>query len=313
MDINRFLQVNFAIATLLVTCAPEVFANNLEDKIRVYLQGKRAQAGVAVVVKGKVIAKVNDDTHFPLMSVYKLHQALYVADYLQETHKGLDSLIWITRKDLHPDTYSPLRDEHPEAGFKMSIADLLRYSLQKSDNNACDILFRQFGNPDRVNNHIRSLGFSRFAIKYTEKEMHHVPERSMGNWSSPSDAALLIEALYNDKRFCGKHFDFIRECLETCTTGTDRIADPFSDTNAIVAHKTGTGGKNANGKLTGINDVAYIRLPNKVEYALVVFIKESSYDMPATCRLIADISAICLTHLAEQSDGATRVSTAPYN
>ena len=40
----------------------------------------------------------------------------------------------------------------------MSIADLLKYTLQQSDNNACDILFNYQGGPDAVNKYLHSLG-----------------------------------------------------------------------------------------------------------------------------------------------------------
>lgn len=174
----------------------------------------------------------------------------------------------------------------------MPIRELLKYSLQQSDNNACDILFQFSGGPQATDRYIRSLGYEQFNIRYTEDEMHQDIALCYQNWSSPSDAALLIYDLFNNRRFAEKHFAYIRECMEQCQTGTDRLVAPFLTTNAIVGHKTGTGGKNENGAIIGVNDVAHIKLPNGKRYAIAVLIKDSLHDMAETGRMIAEISQL---------------------
>lgn len=79
------------------------------------------------------------------MSVFKFHQALAVADYLDRNGLTPDTEIFIPEEELVPDTYSPLRKEFPEGEISLSVSRLLEYSLQLSDNNACDILFKHTG------------------------------------------------------------------------------------------------------------------------------------------------------------------------
>ena len=106
------------------------------------LQDKQATVGVAVVSDGCKTFTYNNQHHFPLMSVFKFHQALAVLNYLDRKQLPLTTEILIRKADLLPDTYSPLREARPEGGFKMTVGELLRYSVSESDNNACDILFR---------------------------------------------------------------------------------------------------------------------------------------------------------------------------
>ena len=122
----------------------------LETQLKEAIKDKKAEIGIAVIIDGKDTVTVNNDNHYPLMSVFKFHQALAVADYITKQNQSLDTLLKIEKSDLKPDTYSPLRDKYPQGGIEMSIADLLRYTLQQSDNNACDILFNYQGGTDAV-------------------------------------------------------------------------------------------------------------------------------------------------------------------
>ncbi|MDE5795715.1 MAG: class A beta-lactamase-related serine hydrolase, partial [Muribaculaceae bacterium] len=62
--------------------------------------------------------------------------------------------------------------------------------------------------------------------------------------------------------------------------------------NARIGHKTGTGDKNAQGRIIAVNDAGYIFLPNRDGYAIAVFISDSGYGMVETEQIIADISEI---------------------
>lgn len=70
-------------------------SNGLEAQIRDYLRTKRAQVGVAVIINGKDTVSVNNEARYPLMSVFKFHQALAVADCLQRKSLPLTVTIHI--------------------------------------------------------------------------------------------------------------------------------------------------------------------------------------------------------------------------
>lgn len=232
-----------------------------------------------------------------MMSVFKLHQALAVADYCQKNGISLDTPVYIRQADLKPDTYSPLRDKYPEGDISLSIKELLEYTLLLSDNNACDILFAQAGDTKSTDNYIRSLGLRDFSIKVTEDEMHQNESTCYENWSTPLETAKLIELLVTKELFNKESQEFIKRTMISCETGKDRLPLPLMVTNAIIGHKTGTGDRNSKGLLIGTNDVGFVYLPNRQRYTIAVFIKDSEESEKATSEIIADISRIVYQYM----------------
>ena len=114
--------------------------DDLSYRLKKVIKDKKAEIGIAVILDAQDTVTVNNDDRYPLMSVFKFHQALAVADYLDRNGLTPDTEIFIPEEELVPDTYSPLRKEFPEGEISLSVSRLLEYSLQLSDNNACDIL-----------------------------------------------------------------------------------------------------------------------------------------------------------------------------
>lgn len=293
---NLFLRLCFMVWMACGLGPLLLPAQSLQGELSACVRQANAEVGVAVVRDGRVIARVNDRVRYPLMSVMKLYQGMHVAAMFDGRKASLDTLLTVTRDDLKPDTYSPLREAYPEGDFTMSVARLLDYSIQQSDNNACDILFRLSGGPAATDRYVRGLGLRHFALRHTEDEMHRDASLWAANWSRPSEAARLIYRLFEAARFDGPAMSYLRHSLEQCQTGRGRLSAPLLPVGAVVAHKTGTGDR-VNGRLTGINDVAYVTLPNGRSYAIAVFIRETPLPMPEAERLIADLSAIALRWL----------------
>lgn len=263
------------------------------------IQGKKAEIGIAVIVDGKDTITVNNNAHYPLMSVFKFHQALALADYMNQRNIPLDTPLHIEASDLKPNTYSPLRDKHPQGNIDMSIADLLKYTLQQSDNNACDILFNYQGGPESTNKYIHSLGIDSCSIAFTENDMHEDMNRCYLNWSTPLAAAQLLEVFLHQPLFGKTYKDFIYQTMTECKTGADRLFAPLSGKNVIIGHKTGTGDKNTKGQLTAINDIGFVILPNKHTYSIAVFVKDSEESPKASSEIIAKISRIVYEYVNE--------------
>lgn len=265
------------------------------------VEGKKATVGIAVIIDAKDTITLNNEIHYPMMSVYKFHQALALANYMDKHNLPLENRLSITQSDMKPDTYSPLREKYPRGGIDMSIADLLKYTLQQSDNNACDILFRYQGGTTAVNEYIHSLGIQDCSIVATEEEMHQEPERCYLNWSTPLAAACLIENFLNQPLFADTYKTFIYHTMVECQTGKDRLPAPILNKEIIIGHKTGTGGPNTKGQITGVNDIGFIFLPNGHTYSIAVFVKDSEESLQASSEIIADISRIVYEYITEQT------------
>ena len=271
----------------------------LETQLKQAVKDKKAEIGIAVIIDGKDTVTVNNDTHYPLMSVFKFHQALALADYMGKKKQSLEILLPIKKSDLKPDTYSPLRDKYPQGGIEMSIADLLRYTLQQSDNNACDILFNYQGGPDAVNKYIHSLGIRECAIVGTETAMHEDLNLCYENWTTPLAAAELVEIFRKKPLFPKVYKDFIFQTMVECQTGQDRLVAPLLDKKVIVGHKTGTGDLNAKGQQIGWNDIGFVLLPGGRTYSIAVFVKDSEENNQANSKIIADISRIVYEYVMQ--------------
>lgn len=262
-------------------------------------EGKKAEIGIAVIIDGKDTVTVNNDIHYPLMSVFKFHQALTLADYLGKRDLSLETRLPIRKSDLKPNTYSPLRDKYPQGGIEMSIANLLEYTLQLSDNNACDILFDYQGGTEAVNNYIHFLGVFDCAITSTEDEMHQDLNRCYRNWSTPLAAAKLLELFRKQPLFADEYKEFIYRTMVECETGKDRLVAPLSGKDVTIGHKTGTGDRNAKGQQIGCNDIGFVLLPNGHAYSIAVFVKDSEESTQTNSAIIAEVSRIVYEYVTE--------------
>ena len=284
--------------------ASESGSAELKAELERYISSCEAEIGACIIIDSRDTIRLNNDTAYPLNSVMKLFQSVALADELHRRQIPLDTRLHIHAAELRPDTYSPLRDSLGSAAdFAMTISELLRYSLQYSDNNACDILFRHLLDVASVEAHIRRLGIRGFAVSVNEEEMHMRPERSAENWTHPDAAAALIDRIYTATEEYHPYRRFVCRILDNCSTGQNRLAKPLSGTFAVIGHKTGTGFDDAEGHPQGINDVGFVRLPDGRHYTIAVFVKSSRYDMVETEQIIADMSAIVLNFLLHPSAG----------
>lgn len=274
--------------------------NDLRHQIETIADDAPATVGVAVLIDGRHLIAVNDSIRYPMMSVYKLHQAIAVADSLGRAKLPLSTKIHVPKEELRQNTYSPLRDRYPHGNIDMPVDSLLTYTLQQSDNNACDILFAHFGGPSAIDGYIRSLGMNHFAISATEDDMHRQMNRCQDNWTRPSDAALLLEKLVSDSICQPEYQDFIKRTLIECRTGTNRLASPLKASTAIIGHKTGTSDQNERGEIIGVNDIGFVLLPDGRHYTIAVFVKDSLASLMDTEAIIARISRIAYEYVTSK-------------
>ena len=227
----------------------------------------------AYVKKGGAESGINATSRFPMYSVMKFPQALYVADFLTRNNIDLNTEVVVWKDELLQDTWSPMLSTF-ESQRTFTYSELLSLSLQQSDNNACDILFERCGGPRAVEKYIRKLGFKDIRIQKTEKQMHANPALSNKNWCTPQSMVALLEwftAHHNDN----EQLRYIWKLMEECQTGNDRLPAAVPN-SAKVVHKTGTGYPLPSGLPSGICDVGIIILDNGQQLPIAVFITNPS-------------------------------------
>lgn len=262
---------------------------DLDKTIREITQTQDATIGVAVVFDDSTTYTLNNESRYPTLSVYKFHLALAVLDYLNRNNLPLSTEIFVPESDLLPDTYSPLRDEKLIGNFNISIKELLEYSISRSDNNACDILFKYIGGTDVVNQYIKGLGFENISIAATEEVMHKKTENQYLNWTSPLASTQLLTYFLNKNLFSDVYKDFLIEALIKTSTGKDKLK-ALLPPDLVVGHKTGSSSRNEFGVKVAENDLGFVSLPNGKRYSIGVFIMDSKEDDKTNSATIAKIS-----------------------
>lgn len=280
---------------------PVAYTDVIADSISRIASEYPGEIGVAIIINDSDTVTVNDRCVYPMMSVFKVHQALAVCDSFDREGLSLDSVMSFRRDGLDADTWSPMLKEHQEPVIRLTVRDLLRYTLIQSDNNASNLMFRELAGVSATDSLIATL-ISResFRIAYSEEEMAADHDKAYANRTSPLGAAILMNRLFTDSLVSRDKQAFIMQTLGECATGKDRIAAPLLGKKGVaIAHKTGSGYINEEGELVAHNDVAYIRMPGNVSYTLAVFVKDFKGDAARASEAIARISAAVFALLSE--------------
>lgn len=290
--------------TTLISCSPakqsageKLPASKIEelhDSISSIAARYPGEIGVALIIDNTDTITVNNEPKYPMMSVFKLHQAIALCDYFDSSNMAIDSLLILNRDNLDANTWSPMLKDNPAPQINISVRDLIRYALIQSDNNASNILFRHFANTQYTDSLIADIiPRESFRIEYSEEEMAKDHSKAYANYTSPLGAAMLINRLFTDSIVSPANQTFLKTALGECNTGKDRIVAPLEGKAGVtVAHKTGSGYRTPDGRLAAHNDVAFISLPNNTAYSLAVFVKDFNGNEEEAAEAIARISAV---------------------
>lgn len=184
-----------------------------------------------------------------------------------------------------------MRDKYPQGNLELPISELLAYTMQLSDNVACDILFDYIGGVNVVDEYIHSLGINDVSITTTEDEMHQDMDDCYKNWNNTNGSSQSIGTFYDSRFHENEYTNFLKHIMIECETGKDRLPAPLPESEVKIGHKTGTSDKNERGEYIGINDIGFVILPDGNRYVVAVFVKDSKENMETNTKIISDISA----------------------
>lgn len=263
--------------------------NELERELESVIAPYMATVGIAVMnLETKEITTVNDNHCYPMQSVYKFPLALYVLKD-QDHPTSLDDVFSIDKKKLDQHTWSPIVDSFPDQDVELTLSDLLRYMISKSDNNACDFLFENADGVRAVNRYVHNTGVTNMAISATEREMHANWQAQYTNWCQPSAMMQLLCLFYERKLLPGWSTDFLMKLMTESQNSDNRIKGLLPP-GTVVAHKTGSSGTNDKGITAATNDVGIITLPNGHHLALVVYVSDYKGDTGLGEHIIATVA-----------------------
>jgi beta-lactamase class A/beta-lactamase class A VEB len=288
----RIFTLATALLLFLVCQTSAQTSDSLREKIQHIISTRNATVGVSITgSNGKDTLSINGERHFPMQSVFKFHIALAVLSQVDKGRLSLDQKIKIEKKDLLPGLHSPLREKYPN-GATLPLAEIISYTVSNSDNVGCDALLRLLGGPQAVEKYFARNGFKDISIKINEEVMQHNWDLQFQNRTTPKAASNVLEAYYHnqEKLLSPKSYDFVWKEMRENETGKNRLKGLLPE-GTVVAHKTGSSGKNKTTGITAaVNDIGIVFLPNGEYFFISVFVSNSKEDFDTNEKIIADIA-----------------------
>jgi beta-lactamase class A len=261
--------------------------DSLRAKIESIVKSKNADIGVGIIAldNGDTLS-IHGNKPYIMMSTAKFPQALYVLTQVDKGKLKLSDEGKFSKEELKFQTYSPVRDSiNKPGGYSLSVADLLLYSVGKSDNLSFDKLFQVAGKPQVVTNYLQGeLGLNDMKITTGYAQMRE--DSLNANQSTPNAMAMALKKFYSGKILSDSSHVLLWKIMTETQSGPNRIKGLLPK-ETIVAHKTGTMYRNED-SIMAYNDVGIVEA--KRPFAIAIFVNNSYMKEPATAQAIAEIA-----------------------
>jgi len=263
--------------------------NQLREELNQIIASKNATVGISIKsIEDKDTLSINGNLKMPLMSVFKFHIALAVLNKVDEGKLSLTQEIFINKKDLHEDTWSPMKEDYPHGNMNLTLDKLLRYTVSHSDNNGCDILINLIGGTKVVQKFINAQGIKDFVIKVNEEQMKTWKNLYI-NTTTPLATTELLEKFFKGEILKENTTKYLYQIMVETSRGVTWMKAGLPE-NTELAHRTGMSGTNDNNLRVAMNDVGIVKLPNGKHFILSVYLKEITEKQEDTEKILADIT-----------------------
>ncbi|MEC3948402.1 class A beta-lactamase [Sphingobium sp. HWE2-09] len=273
---------------------------------------------------------LNGDTLFPMASAYKVAVAGRIFALVDAGEARLDEQLVL---DPALASEGGIAWMFSRPGATLSIDRLLELMLQKSDNNATDVLVARAGGPQAITAFVTKLGVTGLRV---DSDTAHLLYRAMGihplsgsfrqnadaarradpqlvtrdirdlpnmafateleDTSTPTAMLDLITAYESGRALSAVSTQRLFTIMAHCETGKKRIVGMLPPGTA-VAHKTGS--------LNGIgNDVGVVRLPDGRRFAIAVFVMKDGKGHVSRDRIIAEAARAAYDYFLYAPDRA---------
>jgi beta-lactamase class A len=272
----------------------------LQDKVQAVINAFGGHVGVAISsLDSHYRLTVNGDERFPMQSVYKFPLAMAILHMVDEGKLLLEQNVHIPAGSLDTTTWSPLVTDFPHRDIDITLSRLIDYTVGKSDNNGCDLLFQLAGGTEVVNKYIHGLGVEGIAIVTTEKQMKEDPDVQYTNWCHPAAMLQLLQIFYDGNALSKESNAFLMKVMTEGVNPTNRIMGMLPE-QTVVAHKTGTSNTNKEGLTAATNDVGIVTLPDGRHFAIVVYVSNYKGGVERGTKAIAEISKLAWDHFTSR-------------
>ena len=214
-------------------------------------------------------------------SVFKLPLAVCVLQDVREGRLRLDQKVRISASDVAPGWRG--NTDLWRKPSERSVAQLLEFSIARSDNTSSDKLLALVGGPAAVTRRMRALGFRDIEIRSSVRGF--AGQANHPNMGSALDLAALLARLQKGQILPPPLLRVLLEDMRRAMTGLRRLRGDLP-AGTPVADKTGTGGSGA-----ATNDVGIVTLPRGGGHlAMAVLVSGSKLSPERQEKLIARLA-----------------------
>ena len=275
--------------------------NELRNQLQEIISRKSATVGVSMKgIENKDTLSINGNLRMPMMSVFKFHIALVVLNKVDEGKLNLTQEIFIKKKDLKEDTWSPMKEDYPEGNVNLTLDKLLRYTVSHSDNNGCDILINLVGGTKYIQKFINDHGITDFVIKMNEDQMKTWKNLYV-NTTTPLATTELLEKFFKGEVLKEETTKYLYQIMVETSRGLTWMKAGLPE-NTELAHRTGISGTNDANLRVAMNDIGIVKLPNGKHFILSVYLRDITEKREDTEKIIADITRATWDYFTKKLD-----------
>lgn len=292
---------NIILFSLLSFSAFGQSKNELRQELNKIISSKNATVGISIKgIEDKDTLSINGNLKAPMMSVFKFHIALAVLNKVDEGKLSLTQEVFIKKKDLHENTWSPMREDFPDGNVNLTLDKLLRYTVSHSDNNGCDILIDLVGGTKVIQKFINQQGIKDFVIKVNENQMRSWKNLYV-NTTTPLATTALLEKFFKGEIIKESTTKYLYQIMVETSRGLTWMKAGLPE-NTELAHRTGISGTNDDNLRVAMNDIGIVKLPNGKHFILSVYLKNITEKQEDTEKIIADITKATWDYFAKKQN-----------
>lgn len=258
----------------------------LKKEIEIIVGGKDLKLGFALYdfSTGKSIS-INGNDKYPMQSVFKFPIGVALLDCVSRGEFALLDSVTLTKADLSPDLWSPIRERWPE-GVRLPLVSVMTYMVAHSDNIATDFLIHKIGGVARIQDIVNRLGAKKINIRNTEAEIQGSWSVQFDNWTTPNAMVDFLRLMNDGKLLDKANTAVLWEIMSSASSGSVNRLVPKTVT---FARKTGYSGANSQGIIAAQNDVGIIEFEDGRRVAYAIFLTDSTLGTDAGYDILAQI------------------------
>ena len=254
-----------------------------EDGLAAIERRTGGRLGVAVLDtgSGKRLLRRADE-RFPMCSTFKVVLATLVLSRIDAGREKPDRFIRYGKKDLLE--YAPVTKQHVADGG-MTVRDLCRAIIVKSDNTAADLLLKTVGGPAGWTAFARQLGDRTSRQDRFEPEANTCIPGDPRDTTSPAAMVGNLQTILLGKVLSEPSRTLLEGWMAAGTIGAHRLRGGLP-ANWKVADKPGTG------QYATCNDIAILRPPGRAPIVAAVYFTNSHASYAAQESAIKDVGKL---------------------